>query len=144
MAKKSRVDLSEVVACFEELEDPRSPVNLRHPLPSVIVISLMAVLAGAEGPTAICQWAQLKKELLLSVLDLPHGVPKKDVFRRVLMTIDPQAFQVCFVEWINRLREASSTDEDSQRPVLAIDGKSLRRSHDKKNGLGPLHLVSVG
>ena len=143
MSKKSRVDLSDVVACFEELEDPRSTVNLHHPLPSVMVISLMAVLAGAEGPTAICQWAEAKEDLLLSVLDLPYGLPKKDVYRRVLMAIDPQAFQVCFVEWLNKLRENSSVEESSQRPILAIDGKSLRRSHDKKKGLGPLHLVSV-
>ncbi len=99
MARKSRFDLSEVVACFEELEDPRSPVNLHHPLPSVIVISLLAVLAGAEGPTGICLWAETKRELLLSVLELPFGIPQKDVYRRVLMAIDPQAFQVCFVEW---------------------------------------------
>lgn len=143
MAKKSRVDLSEVVACFEELEDPRSSVNLHHPLPSVIVISLLAVLAGAEGPTGICLWAETKRELLLSVLELPFGIPQKDVYRRVLMAIDPQAFQVCFVEWISRMREKSSPVDDSQRPVLAIDGKSLRRSHDKSKGLGPLHLVSV-
>ena len=54
MAKKARVDLSEVVACFSELEDPRSSVNLKYPLSSVLVISIMAVLAGAEGPTTIC------------------------------------------------------------------------------------------
>ena len=131
------------MACFEDLEDPRSSVNLHHPLPSVIVISLLAVLAGADGPTAICQWSELKKDLLLKVLDLPYGLPKKDVYRRVLMAIDPQAFQACFVEWLNTLRGQAGGDDAPQRPVLAIDGKSLRRSHDKKNSLGPLHLVSV-
>ena len=93
MAK--RIDLAEVVAHFETLEDPRSSVNLRHPLPSVLVISLLAVLAGAEGPTSIRQWAEAKQELLLSMLFLPHGLPSRDVFRRVLMAIDPQAFQLC-------------------------------------------------
>ncbi len=143
MATKTRVDLSEVVACFEALEDPRSSVNLRHPLPSVIVISLLAVLAGADGPTAISLWSEAKKDLLLEVLDLPFGLPKKDVYRRVLMAIDPQAFQMCFVEWLKTLRAQARGDEDSGRPIMAIDGKALRRSHDKQNGLGPLHLVSV-
>ena len=122
MTKKTRVDLSEVVPCFEELEDPRSSVNLHHPLPSVIVISLLAVLAGADGPTAICQWSELKKDLLLKVLDLPYGLPKKDVYRRVLMAIDPQAFQVCFVEWLNTLRAQAVVDNAASRPVMASRG----------------------
>lgn len=138
-----RIDLAEVVAHFETLEDPRSSVNLRHPLPSVLVISLLAVLAGADGPTSIRQWAEAKQELLLSMLSLPHGLPSRDVFRRVLMAIDPQAFQLCFVEWLKALREQNVNNDSSQRPILAIDGKTLRRSHDKKKGLGALHLVSV-
>lgn len=143
MAKKASIDLSEVVACFSELEDPRSSINRKHPLSSVLVISVMAVLAGAEGPTTICQWSELKKELLLRVLDLPHGLPQKDVYRRVLMAIDRLAFQRCFVEWITRLRERLGIEDNAQRPIMAIDGKSLRCSHDKKKGLGALHLVSV-
>ena len=75
-AKKSRFELSVVVACFQELEDPRSQVNLRHPLSSVIVIALLAVLAGAEGPTGICLWAEAKRDLLLRVLELPFRIPQ--------------------------------------------------------------------
>ena len=74
---------------FQGLEDPRSEINRKHPLASVVVIALMAVLAGASGPTAIAQWAALKEEFLASVLPLPHGVPRKDVFRRVLMALKP-------------------------------------------------------
>lgn len=149
MVKKRsrRVELSEVVACFAELEDPRSEVNRLHPLPSVIVISLMAVLAGAEGPTAIRRWAEAKEELLLRVLDLPNGLPSKDVFRRVLMSVDPLAFQVCFVEWLKTLQGLSQGVQDetqeASRKVMAVDGKTLRRSHDETKGLGALHLVSV-
>src|SRR3954447_22805301 len=89
MADIQRTGLDEVVRHFEELEDPRSTVNLQHPLVSVIVIALMAVLAGASGPTAIAKWAAIKQEFLLRNLSLPNGIPRKDVFRRVLMTLKP-------------------------------------------------------
>ena len=81
MAKRKRTDLSEVVCHFESLEDPRSSVNRLHPLTSVVVISLMAVLCGADGPTAIRKWAEAKREMLLGALSLPNGLPSKDVFR---------------------------------------------------------------
>src|SRR5712691_12040515 len=93
------VQLDEVVGYFDELEDPRSTVNLKHPLVSVVVIAMMAVLAGAGGPTAIAKWAAFKKEFLLKVLKLPNGIPRKDVFRRVLALLKPGAFQTCFVSW---------------------------------------------
>ena len=64
MASRIRVGLDEVLQHFEELEDPRSDVNLQHPLVSVVVIAIMAVLAGAGGPTAIAKWAIMKEELL--------------------------------------------------------------------------------
>jgi hypothetical protein len=94
-----RISLDEVVLHFAELEDPRSTVNLQHQLVSVVVIAMMAVLAGAGGPTAIARWAALKEQFLLDALDLPNGLPRKDVFRRVLMALRPGAFQACFVNW---------------------------------------------
>ena len=87
MADSRHVYLDEVVLHFAELEDPRSTVNLQHPLVSVVVIALMAVLAGASGPTAIARWAAIKEEFLLKALNLPNGIPRKDVFRRVLMAL---------------------------------------------------------
>src|SRR5205814_10039157 len=94
------VKLDEVIGYFDALEDPRSTVNLRHPLVSVVVIALMAVLAGAGGPTAIARWAAMKEAFLLKVLQLPNGIPRKDVFRRVLALLRPGAFQACFVDWL--------------------------------------------
>ena len=95
----------------QELEDPRSTINQRHPLASVLVIALLAVLAGAGGPTAIARWAALKQDFLLRVLDLPNGIPRKDVFRRVLMALKPAAFQACFANWLRSLRaEAAARD----------------------------------
>ncbi len=143
MADSRHISLDEVVVHFAELEDPRSTVNLQHPLVSVVVIALMAVLAGASGPTAISKWAALKEEFLLNTLDLPNGIPRKDVFRRVLMTLRPGAFQACFANWLNSLRATAAAATGVERPVLAVDGKTARRSHDRKNGLGALHSVSV-
>jgi len=143
MADSRHISLDEVVVHFAELEDPRSTVNLQHPLVSVVVIALMAVLAGASGPTAIGKWAALKEEFLLNTLDLPNGIPRKDVFRRVLMTLRPGAFQACFANWLNSLRATAAATTGVERPVLAVAGKTARRSHDRKNGLGALHSVSV-
>jgi predicted transposase YbfD/YdcC len=143
MASIVRMDLKEVVRHFKQLEDPRSTVNRLHPLESVIVIAIMAVLAGANGPTAIAEWAKMKCELLLKLLDLPHGIPRKDVFRRVLVTLKPDAFQACFTMWLTALRAAAAEATGVKRPTLAIDGKTLRRSHNRNRGLGALHSVSV-
>jgi len=143
MAHNRHVTLDEVVLFFAELEDPRSSINRRHPLASVIVIAILAVLAGAGGPTAIARWAELKKDLLLQLLDLPHGIPSKDVFRRVLMVLNPTAFQACFARWLWSLRTDAAAETGVEQPVLAVDGKTLRRSHDGSKGLGALHSVSV-
>jgi predicted transposase YbfD/YdcC len=143
MADSRHISLDEVVVHFAELEDPRSTINLQHPLVSVVVIALMAVLAGASGPTAIGKWAALKEEFLLNALNLPNGIPRKDVFRRVLMALRPGAFQACFVNWLKSLRATAAAATGVEQPVLAVDGKTARRSHDSKNGLGALHSVSV-
>jgi predicted transposase YbfD/YdcC len=137
------VTLDEVIGYFDELEDPRASVNLKHPLVSVVVIAMMAVLAGAGGPTAIARWAALKGDFLLRVLELPNGVPRKDVFRRVLALLNPEAFQACFVNWLQSLRALAAEATGVDQPVLAVDGKTARRSHDRSKGLGALHSVSV-
>jgi predicted transposase YbfD/YdcC len=143
MAKETRIGLDEVVCHFAELEDPRSEINRRHPLVSVVVIALMGVLAGAGGPTAIAKWALMNKDFLTGLLPLPHGVPRKDVFRRVLATLQPDAFQACYRNWLESLREKAAAATGIEQPVLAIDGKTARRSHDQSKGLGALHSVSV-
>ena len=143
MAEIQRVGLDEVVRHFEELEDPRSTVNLQHPLISVVVIALMAVLAGSNGPTAIAKWAALKADFLLQALELPNGIPRKDVFRRVLAALKPGAFQACFATGLLSLRATAAVATGVEQPVFAVDGKTARRSHDRQNGLGALHAVSV-
>src|ERR1700730_17691026 len=142
MVEVRRIGLDEMARHFETLEDPRSSVNRKHPLVSVVVIALMAVLAGANGPTAIAEWAVLKAEFLRGVLDLPNGIPGKDVFRRVLMGLKPGAFQACFAAWLQSLR-ATAASAGVEQPVRVVDGKTARRSHDRSKGLGALHSVSV-
>src|SRR6266478_4104012 len=143
MAKIQHVCLDEIVGYFDELADPRSTVNQKHPLVSVVIIAMMAVLAGAGGPTAIADWAVIKEEFLLKVLTLPNGIPRKDVFRRVLALLKPDAFQTCFVAWLQSLRTKAAAATGVAKPIFAVDGKTARRSHDRKKGLGALHAVSV-
>jgi predicted transposase YbfD/YdcC len=139
----TRSTLEEIVESFSTLEDPRSHINRRHPLPSILVIAVLAVLAGAAGPTAIARWGKFKEDLLTGLLDLPHGIPGKDVFRRVLMMLKPEAFEAAFNAWIARLRDEAVAETCVDRPIIAIDGKSARRSHDANEGLGPLHVVTA-
>src|ERR671917_1764702 len=139
----TRSTLDEIVESFSTLEDPRSHINRRHPLPSILVVAVLAVLAGAAGPTAIARWAKYKEELLMGLLDLPNGIPGKDVFRRVLMIIKPDAFEAAFNAWIARLRDEATAETGVDRPVISLDGKTARRSHDARNDLGALHVVTA-
>ena len=144
--QKTTGDLSDVVAHFETLEDPRSTVNLLHPLPSVVTISLMAVLAEADGSTGIHKWAVAKEDLQLKCLNLPAGLPLKDGIRRVLCALKVEAFQACFGNWLKSLSDAAEqnlTGSESPREQMAVDGKTMKGSHDRANGIGRMHLVSV-
>jgi predicted transposase YbfD/YdcC len=131
--------LKSIAEHFEELPDPRSEVNREHLLVDVIVISICAILAGADGPTAIAVWAKSPSvsAWLKQHLALPNGIPSKDTYRRVLQRLRPEAFQRCFESWLQSLVGTLGVR------FLAIDGKTLRRSHDRKHDLGALHLVSV-
>lgn len=135
--------VNELAVRFGELADPRSSVNLRHPLVGVLMAAVMAVMAGAEGPTSIARWARMKKNFLLDYLDLPHGIPSRDVFRRVLMAVKPLAFQACFQGWLDSLQRSAATATGIDQPVVAIDGKTLRRTHDHSKGLHALHCVTA-
>lgn len=142
-----RVGLEEVLCHFQELEDPREPINIKHSLESVVVIAIMGILAGAAGPTSIAEWAKSKSVFLIDLLSLGHGVPRKDVFRRVLTALKPEAFQTCFNHWIQALCQRAEQNVPpgtlAERPLLPVDGKTARRSHDRARGLGALHSVSV-
>jgi predicted transposase YbfD/YdcC len=136
-----------IIRQFQKLPDPRSRVNRRHLLVDVIVISICAVVAGADGPVAIEEWAKMHRGWLKRYLGLKHGIPSHDTVGRVLEAIQPEVFQECFSAWLQSLAEPAAegkgAEEQSFLKHYAIDGKTLRRSHDWRRGLKPLHLVSV-
>jgi predicted transposase YbfD/YdcC len=140
-------DVGSILKCFDDLEDPRSTINRRHLLGDLVVISICAVIAGADGPKAIGVWAASNERWLRQHLELPHGIPSHDTIGRLLALLKPSAFQTCFQNWIRTLGvdDNSSTSETTptKQEVIAIDGKALRRSHDRKRNLGALFLVSA-
>lgn len=141
MTELAGEDVVSILDFFGDLEDPRSTVNRKHLLGDLIVISICGVLAGADGPKAIGVWAQSHSDWLRMHLELPNGVPSHDTIGRLLATLKPSAFQSGFRNWVANLRY--DVDGLDTQEVVAIDGKALRRSHDRKNDLGPLFLVSA-
>ena len=121
---------------FETIADPRVERTKHHQLLDIIVIAILGVLCGAEGWVDIESFGKTKEAWLKTFLDLPNGIPSHDTFGRVFARIDPKPFEVCFLNWVRSLNEKISG-------VIAIDGKTLRRSHDATNGKKALHLVSA-
>jgi predicted transposase YbfD/YdcC len=140
-------EIKGIVRHFEEMDDPRSQVNRLHLLVDIIVISILGVLAGADGPLAIARWADAQEPWLKRHLRLPNGVPSRDTIGRVLQSLKPWAFQQCFAAWMTSLHEEQSVAEKDQQDELprqiALDGKCLRRSHAHGRGLGAMYLVSA-
>ena len=131
--------LRSIVKHFESLPDPRHTRNRRHWLADVISIAVCGVIVGCSGPSAIERWAKAKREWLKEVLALPNGIPSRDCIRRLLCALKPEAFQTCFQSWMMSL----ASEVQNGRPTVAIDGKTMRRSHSQSRGLGPLHMVSA-
>lgn len=144
-------EILEISRHFGKLEDPRSHINRKHPLVELIVICVCGVLSGCDGPIAIGQWAQSKAAWLKEHLELPHGIPSHDTIGRLLMALKPAAFQACFAAWVaaiveareRRLRDEADDPSLAKQRHVAIDGKTLCGSHDRRKGLGALHLVSA-
>src|SRR6185437_15558665 len=134
------VNVESIASYFESLSDPRHTRNRKHRLLDIVVIAVCALVCGCDGPTAIHRWATQRHEWLKSFLALPNGIPSRDCIRRLLMALQPQAFQKCFRDWI---QHAIRSGEGGPTRLVAIDGKTNRRSHDAGQGLGPLHLVSA-
>jgi predicted transposase YbfD/YdcC len=134
------VNIEAIGSFFESLSDPRHTRNRKHLLIDIVVIAVCGLVCGSDGPTAIHRWATQRLDWLKQFLTLPHGVPSRDCIRRLLMALQPEAFQKCFQDWIAR---AVQTDDHGPARLVAIDGKTCRRSHDAAQGLGPLHLVSA-
>src|SRR5512135_2078481 len=120
---------------FADLTDPRVERTRLHELLDIVTIAVCAVVAGADSWEHIEQFAKAKPSWLKTFLALPNGVPSHDTFARVFARLDPGEFQRCFLGWIGALQEATG------RRVIALDGKTLRRSFDRAKAKSALHLV---
>src|SRR6266545_7752072 len=120
---------------FVTLTDPRNVNACDHPLLEVITVAILAVICGAEGWEHIETFGKAREAWLRTVLTLPKGVPSDDTFRRVFTTLRSDEFRRCFTAWMQAL---VGTTEGK---LVAIDGKTLRRSFDRAAGRSALHLV---
>lgn len=122
---------------FSQLEDPRIERKKLHPLLNIIVITICAVICGAENWVDIAMYGNLKKDWLKGYLDLTNGIPSHDTFGRVFRLLKPESFEACFLAWVQAVNQIS------QGQVIAIDGKELRRSMDGTSGKRAIHMVSA-
>jgi predicted transposase YbfD/YdcC len=118
------------------LPDPRQCHKVTYPLAEVLLLCLLAVLAGADGAVDIARFGKGKLELLRRFLPFRDGTPSHDQIGDILAVLDPEKFQQCFVAWVVALTGAPSG-------VVAIDGKTLRRSHNRRRGQAAIHMVSA-
>lgn len=122
---------------FAPLKDPRIERTKRHQLLDIIIVAICGIICGAESWVEIAEFGQAKLAWLKQYLPLSNGIPSHDTFGRVFALLDPHAFQTCFLHWVQAMSQRT------QGEVVALDGKTLRRSFDRAAGRHPLHLVSA-
>ncbi len=122
---------------FAALPDPRVERTRKHQLLDIIAIAIFAVVAGADSFTDMEEYGKAKLAWLRGFLALPNGIPSHDTFGRVFAVLDPERFAASLQEWVAQSVELAGVEQ------IAIDGKTLRRSHDRTNGKNALHLLSA-
>lgn len=122
---------------FSVLSDPRMDRTKKHFLVDILFIAVCTILCGGEGFTDMELFGESKQDWLRKYLELPHGIPSHDTFRRLFSILDPQAFGECFTRWSQALHEATNGE------VIALDGKAVRHSFDTFSGQPALHMVSA-
>ena len=127
---------STIIESFADLTEPRR-YNKRHFLMDILVIAICAVIGGADDWPGVEEFGKEKQEWFAQFLELPHGIPSQDTFKRVFAALDADEFQSCFITWIRAVYKIT------QGQVVAIDGKMLRRSHDKAIGKNANYMVSA-
>ena len=121
---------------FAALSDPRQHAKVLYPLPEILLLVLAATIAGADDFVETTLWGTEHLAFLRRFYPYDSGIPSHDTLCDVFAALDPALFKSCFLAWINGLRDA---DPD----IIAVDGKTSRRSHDRRKGRNPLHLVSA-
>jgi predicted transposase YbfD/YdcC len=129
-------DLRDLESLFGQVEDPRMERTKRHRLRDIIILVICGVICGAEGWVEIEEFGKAKEAFFQDLLDLPNGIPSHDTFGRVFSLIDPKQFEASIVQWVQGISQ-------TVKGVVAIDGKTLQRSHDRTNGKKALHMVSA-
>ncbi len=122
---------------FKELSDSRQEWKIQHSLMDILTITICAVICGADGYEEIENYGLSKEEWLKTFLDLKNGIPSEDTFARVFSMINPKEFESCFLGWIKSIAKVTNGD------IIPIDGKTLRRSYDKKSSKSAIHMVSA-
>ena len=131
------IEIPTLVECFSPISDPRIERCQRHKLIDILVIALCTVITGGQGPTEMEAFGEAKFDWLKQFLELRHGIPSHDTFGRVLSLIDPRQFEQCLLKWVNSQVKLGAGE------VIPIDGKTLRRSHDKAKGQEAIEIVSA-
>lgn len=129
--------MSSIQDCFADVEDPRIARTRAHPLINIIFIAICAVLCGADSWVEIETFGKAKLAWLSQYLDMSHGVPSHDTFGRVFAQIDAEQFQQGFGRWIAGICQRIDGE------IVCIDGKALRRSHNKTMGKEMIYMVSA-
>lgn len=122
---------------FASLTDPRVKRTQAHGFEDILTLSLCALLCGAESFVEFESFGKAKIEFLSTFLKLPNGIPSHDTFGRVFAALDPRQFSECFANWTSGVRKTISEE------IVAIDGKTLRRSHNRAKGREAIHMVSA-
>ena len=125
--------LEALITELASIEDPRCGWRVEHKLLDILVIAVCAVLGEAESFEDIALYGRCKEGWLRRFLALPNGIPSHDTFRRVLMLVDPDAFERSVLGWVRAVFRPEEAEEGAPRQV-AIDGKTVRRSFDRKKG----------
>lgn len=122
---------------FSLVEDPRVERHKRHMLIDIIILSICAVISGADGWEAIEQFGKNKQDWLRKWIDLENGIPSHDCIARVIARITATEMTDCFIAWVSGVTELTNGE------VVAIDGKTARHSYNRKDKLGAIHMVSA-
>lgn len=131
---------------FATLKDPRSEQGKDHLLVDILTITLCAVICGADDWVAVATFGEIKEAWLRTFLALPNGIPSHDTFGRVFRLLDPDELRRCFLTWVRAVVGEPVDDGEPgglSQQVVAVDGKTLRRSHNRRAGKDALHLVSA-